>query len=252
METKFKLNLIDINSVSSNYLNPKKAWLELLSAINTIYNNFTKSQIDPEELKEVLVEDVKNKTSIPDVASIDLLIKTINRYIQEYKIPSATTIFLEFSRHAAVYLFSIGSKEKSLDILKEIVAIINEANDNTRNNEDINLICVKDCVKINQACIHFWLENFEESRLLLEEVITYYESTDEELYLIKMVNFISVAFTYLAWIYTKQNEFEDAERAFLHSLKVVSTVKKHSKEEMKETSFINTKSKKIFIYGKIE
>jgi tetratricopeptide (TPR) repeat protein len=250
METKFKLNFVDINAVNSDYCNPKKAWLEMLSAIKTIYVNFKKSQIDPEELIDILKEDEKNKNSIPDVASIDLLIKTINRYINEYKIPSSTTIFLEFSRTAAIYLFSIGSREKSLEILREIIAIINEANETTKKNEDINLICVKDCVKINQACINFWYENFEESRNQLEEVITYYESTEDELYLIKMVNFVSVGLTYLAWIYTKMNEFEDAAKAFYHALQVISAVKKHSKERLQDEKFINTKTKKIFIYGK--
>lgn len=249
MEAKFKLNLIEINSISSVFCNPKKAWFELLNSIKHIYKNFQKSQIDPEELAEVLVEDEKNKSSIPDVASIDLLIKTINRYIHEYKIPEAITLFLEFKRHAAIYLFSIGSQEKSLEILKEIITVVNETNESTKGNVDINLVCIKDCVKLNQASIHFWLEDFEESRLLLEEVVTYYESTNEELYLIKMVNFVSVAFTYLAWIYTKKNEFDDAERAFLHSLKVLNTVKRHSKNKLKELNFINTKSKKIFIYG---
>jgi hypothetical protein len=64
-----------------------------------------------------------------------------------------------------------------------------------------------------------------------------------------MVSFISVAFTYLAWIYAKKKSFEDAEKAFLHALKVIKTVKMHTKEKLKEEGFIYTYTKKIFIYG---
>ena len=101
------------------------------------------------------------------------------------------------------------------------------------------------------AAIHFWLEDYEESRHLLEEVITYYEATDDELYLIKMVSFVSVAFTYLAWIYAKKNELEDAEKAFLHALKVIKTVKTYTKERLKDEGFINIKAKKIFIFDQL-
>jgi tetratricopeptide (TPR) repeat protein len=151
-------------------------------------------------------------------------------------------------------LFATGSNEKCLEILKDILGAINIKIEGTKENLDINLVCVKDVVKLNQASINFWLENFDEARMLLEEVITYYESTDDELYLIKMVNFVSVAFTYLAWIYAKRGGYDDAEKAFLHGLKVIKSVKQHTKHrssEGKEDMFINTKSKKIFIFGKI-
>lgn len=66
-----------------------------------------------------------------------------------------------------------------------------------------------------------------------------------------MVSFISVAFTYLAWIYTKKNDFSNAEKAFLHSIRIIKSVKSHTRQKMDEGSFIDTKTKKIFIYGNI-
>jgi hypothetical protein len=51
--------------------------------------------------------------------------EAIKRYIEEYKIDDSNTLFLEFKRHAAIYLFAIGSQEKSLDILKDILSSIN-------------------------------------------------------------------------------------------------------------------------------
>jgi len=217
--------------------------------MRNIQKNFKKSEINPKELDD-LIESESLNTGVPDIASVDIIIDSINRYIQEYKIPGSTTLFLDFRRHAAIFLFSIGSQEKSLELMKDIVSIINEGIEESKNNLDINLVCVKDCVKLNIAAIQFWLENYEESRLILEEVITYYESTDDELYLIKMVSFISVAFTYLAWIYAKKLAYEDAEKAFLHALKVLKTVKMHTKDRLKDEGFIYTYTKKIFIYGK--
>jgi hypothetical protein len=250
-EEKFKINLIDINSVTSLFGNPKKAWVELLQSLSNIQKNFKKSQIDPKELKIVLTADDKAKNNIPDVGTIKLLINTIDRYIKEYKMPDSIYLFLEFKRHAAIYLFTIGSQEKSIEMLKEILVLTSETTSRTRGNEDLNIICVRDCVKLNLASIHFWLENFDESRALLEDVILDYESKTEELYHIKMVNFISVAFCYLAWISTKRRELEDAEKAFLHSLRVIKTVKQHSRENFKEEGFINTKKRKIFIYDQL-
>lgn len=249
METIFRLNLVDANSVASSFINPKKTWTELVNSLTVIKTNFERSEIKAEELETILKHDERNKNSVPDEASIQLLIETINRYIDEYKIPKATTIFLEFSRHAAIYLFSINAREKAINILKEILNIINEANDLTVKNEDINLICVKDCVKVNLAAIKFWCEDFVESKKYLQEVITYYETSEDDLYLIKMVNFVSVAFTYLAWVYSIEENFIDAEKAFLHSLKVISVIKKHSKEKLQDKEFIETNSKRIFIYG---
>jgi tetratricopeptide (TPR) repeat protein len=253
MEGKIKINYVDIASISSSNTNPKKAWAELLHAINNIYINFKKSQIDPEELHVLLVEETSNTNGVPDVASIDRIIQTMRRYINEYKIPYATSLFLDFKRIAAIYFFAIGSQDKAVEILKEIINSIDDTiGPNTNeSNLDINMVCVKDSVKLNLASIHFWLEEFDESRQYLEKVITEYESTDNELYLIKMVNFVSVAFTYLAWIYAKKHQLDDAEKAFVHALKVISTVKTHSKEKRKELGFINTKAKKIFIYDQI-
>jgi hypothetical protein len=247
MEGKTGLNFIDINSVSSKKTNPKKAWIELIKSLLNIYKNFQKSEIHPEELECLFHEDEKNKNNVPDVQSIDYLINTIKRYIQDYKIPGTTTLFLEFKRHSAIYLFSIGSTEKATTLLKDILAEVYE--NCSGGNIDINLVCVKDCVKLNQASIHFWLEDYEEARLILEEIITYYESSTEDLYLIKMVNFISIAFTYLAWIFLRKNQYDDAEKSFLHSMKVISTVKAYTKEKLKEAKFIDSKVKKIFIYG---
>jgi tetratricopeptide (TPR) repeat protein len=248
-ESKKSLSFIDINTISPIYCNPKKAWKELLESIENIYKNFKKSEIDPEEIKVILNIDEKNKNNVPDVISVDYVIAIINRYIHDYKISNATAPFLEFKRHSAIYLFSIGSQEKALELLKEILTVVSDVTNLT--NPDINLTCIRDCVRLNQASIHFWLGDFEESRQLLEKVITYYESTSEELYLIKMANFISVGFTYLAWIYTKINEFEDAERAFLHSLKVMKLVKQYTKTSLKEENFINTRVRKIFIYDQL-
>lgn len=249
MEGKNGLNFIDINSVSSLYSNPKKAWIELLRSLLNIYKNFQKSEIHPEELEGLFHEDEKNKNNIPDIQSIDYLISTIKRYIQDYKIPGTTTLFLEFKRHSAIYLFSIGSTEKASNLLKDILGEVHDIVNGSGGNVDINLVCVKDCVKLNQASIHFWLEDYEEARLILEEIITYYESSTEDLYLIKMVNFISVGFTYLAWIFLRKNQIDDAEKAFLHAMKVISTVKSYTKEKLKEGQFIDSKVKKIFIYG---
>jgi len=250
MEGKQRLNFIDLTSISNTFCNPKKSWHELVESMQNIYKNFIKSEINPIELHNLIKSEELNP-GVPDIASVDIIIESINRYIQEYKIPGSTTLFLEFRRHAAIYLFAIGSQEKSLELLKDIITIINEKVESSKFNLDINLVCVKDCVKLNMAAIQFWLENYEESRIILEEIITYYESTDDELYLIKMVGFISVAFTYLAWIYAKNGDLEDAEKAFLHALKVIKTVKMHTKDKLKEQGFINTKTRKIFIYGKL-
>jgi hypothetical protein len=248
-DSKKSLSFIDINTISPVYTNAKKAYKELLDALENIFKTFIKSEIDPEEIREILNVDDKNKNNIPDVTSIDYMIGIINRYIHEYKISNATAIFLEFKRHAAIYLFAIGSQEKSLDLLKEITTVVSDST-NTQN-PDINLTCIRDCVRLNQAAIHFWLGDFEESRQLLEKVVTYYESTNEELYLIKMVNFVSVAFTYLAWIYTKTSEYEDAEKAFFHGLKILGLVKKYTKKNLEEENFINIKVKKIFIFDQL-
>lgn len=252
MEAKeTKINFIDLNSISAPYANPKKAWIELLQSLLNIYKNFQKSEIHPEELKDLFQEKEKNKNNVPDIPSINYLIDTIKRYIQDYKIPGTTTLFLEFKRHASIYLFSIGSTEKAISLLKDIITEVHDITNGPDGNIDINLVCVQDCVKLNQASIHFWLEDYEEARLLLEEVITYFESNQQDLYLIKMVNFISVAFTYLAWIFVRKNQIDDAEKAFFHSLKVFSTVRRFTKEKLKETQFINTKVKRIFVYGNI-
>jgi len=248
MEEKIKMNFVDLTSITNSFCSPKKSWHELLKSIGNIYKNFKKSEIDPKELY-LLIKSEELNSGVPDIASIDVLTETINRYIEEYKIPGSTTLFLEYRRHAAIYLFSIGSQEKSLELLKDIINNINDTIETSKLNLDINLVSVKDCIKLNMAAIHFWLEDYEESRLLLEEVITFYEATDNELYLIKMVSFISVAFTYLAWIYAKKNLLEDAEKAFLHALKVIKTVKCYTKDRLKEECFINIKAKKIFIFG---
>ena len=253
METKIKINFIDITSLNNTFCNPRKVWHELCVSIENIYKNFKKSQIDPKELIE-LIESSETNNGVPDNASILTLIDAMKRYIEEYKIDDSNTLFLEFKRHSAIYLFAIGSNEKALEILKDILTVINYKIEGTKENLDINLVCVKDVVKLNQASIYFWLENFDEARMLIEEVITYYESTDDELYLIKMVNFISVSFSYLAWIYMRNKSHQDAEKAFLHSLKVLKMVKNHTltkSSQGKDNQFINTKSKKIYIYGKI-
>jgi hypothetical protein len=248
---KFKINLIDINSVSASFCSPKKAWQELLGSLSHIQKNFKKSQIEPEELKLVLTEDDNFKNNIPDLNTIISLIDTIDRYIKEYKIPNSINLFLEFKRHAAVYIFSIGSQEKAIEFLKEILTLVIETNNKTKGNEDNNLICIRDCVKLNLASINFWLENFDESRSLLEEVIFEYENKTNDLYLLKMVNFISVAFTYLGWISAKRNELEDAEKSFMHALRVIKIVKRHNLEYLKEDNFINTKTKKVYIYDQL-
>lgn len=118
------MNFIDVTSISNTYCNPRKSWHELLLSINNIYKNFKKSQIDPKELIE-LIETAEQTNGVPDIASIEILIEAMKRYIEEYKIDDSNTLFLEFRRHAAIYLFAIGSQEKSLEILKEILSAIN-------------------------------------------------------------------------------------------------------------------------------
>lgn len=252
METKIKVNYIDVTSITNSFCSPRKAWFELCSSINNIYKNFKKSQIDPRELLD-LIESSEQNNGVPDNGSIITLIDVMKRYIEEYKIDDSNTLFLEFKRHSAIYLFSIGSTEKALDIFKDILNSINQKIEGTQDNLDINIVCVKDVVKLNQAAIHFWNENFDEARMLIEEVVTYYESNDDELYLIKMVNFVSVAFTYLAWIYARNDSKEEAEKAFFHGLKVLKMIKTHTKDKIiidkDESNFINTKPKKIFIFG---
>jgi hypothetical protein len=254
MTEKAKEKLIeyaDKASITVSFTNPRKAWRELLESIKNICINFQKSLIDPEEFLHLLEEE-SNSTGIPNIASIERIVAVMNRYITDYKIPNATTLFLEFKRIAAVYLFSIGS-DKSMDYLKEILNAVEDVIgiDSSGDNLDIAMVCVKDCVKLNMAIINFWLEKWDEAKDLLCEVITTYEVMDNELYLIKMVNFVSVAFTYLAWIYTKQKQFEDGERAFLHAIKVIKIVKKHSKVSRREEGFINTKSKKVFVFDQL-
>lgn len=240
----------DKASITSSFTNPRKAWKELLDSINNIYINFKKSQIDPEEL-HILLSEESNSTGIPTIGSIEKIINVMNRYIKDYKISNATTLFLEFKRLAAVYLFSIGS-EKSMDYLKEILHTVEDVIGlENGENMDINMVCIKDCVKLNMAIINFWLEKFDEAKDLLGDVITTYEVMDNELYLIKMVNFVSVAFTYLAWIYTKQKHLDDAEKAFLHAIKVIKIVKKHTKLNRREEGFINVKAKKVFIFDQL-
>jgi hypothetical protein len=241
----------DKASITASFTNPRKAWRELLDSINNIYVNFKKSQIDPEELHQLLEEE-SNSTGIPNIASIERIVAVMNRYIKDYKISNATTLFLEFKRIAAVYLFSIGS-DKSMYYLKEILQSVEDVIviDSSGENLDMNMVCIKDCVKLNMAIINFWLEKYEESKDLLTEVTTTYEVMDNELYLIKMVNFVSVAFTYLAWIYTHEKNFDNAEKAFLHAIKVIKIVKKHSCVGRREEGFINTKVRKIFIYDQL-
>ena len=124
MESKIKINYIDVASISNTFCSPRKSWHELMMSINSIYKNFKKSQIDPKELFD-LVENSEKTNGIPDIISIEVLMEAMKRYIEEYKIDDSNTLFLEFRRHAAIYLFAIGSKEKSLDILKEILSAIN-------------------------------------------------------------------------------------------------------------------------------
>lgn len=250
-ENKIQINYMDVASITTKNFSIKKAWSELLTSIHNIYKNFLKSQINPEELRTLLEEETNSSSGVPDVESIESLENEMHRYINEYKIPDGTSLFLEFKRMTAIYLFSVGSQEKSLDILRDIIHVVEQTIENA-SNLDINMLCVKDCTKLNLASVHFWLGEFNEARQLIEEVVTVYESTDNELYLIKMVNFVSVAFTYLGWTYVKNGQTDDAERAFLHALKVINTVKMHSKTKFKEAHFINTKSKKIFIYGKFQ
>jgi tetratricopeptide (TPR) repeat protein len=251
MLKKKKLFITRIDISSSNNFSPKKCWSELLISLKNIYVNFSNSQISPDELK-FIIEDEENNTinGVPDVESIENLINQIYTLIGEYKIPGDTSLFLEFRRLAAIYLFSIGSQDKSIEILKDIIKIVDNKISN-RNNFDLNLMVIKDCVQLNLAFIHFFLEEFEEAEELITHVVSFYESTDDELYLIKMVNFVSVSFTYLGWIFIRKNNREDAEKSFLHALKIINTVKVHSRDKYNETNFIDTKSKKIFIYDQL-
>ena len=122
METKIKINFIDITSLNNTFCNPRKVWKELCVSIENIYKNFKKSQIDPKELIE-LIESSETNNGVPDNASILTLIDAMKRYIEEYKIDDSNTLFLEFKRHSAIYLFAIGSNEKALEILKDILTV---------------------------------------------------------------------------------------------------------------------------------
>ena len=124
MESKIQLRFVDVTSITTTYCNPRKSWQELLSSINNIYKNFKKSQIDPKELLE-LIESSEQSSGVPEAPSIEVLMDAMKRYVDEYKIDDSNTLFLEFKRHSAIYLFAIGSQEKSLDILKEILSAIN-------------------------------------------------------------------------------------------------------------------------------
>ena len=250
MDNKIPIDYIDVALISSTNFNPKKSWIELLNSVDNIYNNFKKSRIDPEELHYLIKEESSGTTGVPDVSSIENLISAINRYLNEYKISDATFLFFEFKRLCAIYLFSIGSQENSLSMLKEILSLVEETISKSGSNIDMNMIVLRDCVTLSIAYLKFWLEEFDESKYLIEKVITIYETSDYELYLIKMVNFVSVAFTYLAWIFTKKNLIDDAEKSFFHSLKILNTIKSHSKSKFKDDNFIYTKGRKIFIYGK--
>jgi len=249
MEKKIPINYIDIALISTTNFNPKKSWAELLISVENIYNNFKKSKIDPEELHTLIKEESHGNTGVPDVSSIESLINSIERYIREFKIPGATFLFFEFQRLSAIYLFSIGAQELSFSILKETLNSAEDTINKSGSNIDMNMIVLRDCTTLNISFLKFWLEEFDESKHLIEKVVTLYESSDEELYLIKMMNFVSVSFTYLAWIFAKRNLNEDAEKAFFHSLKIMNTVKSHSKLKFKDDNFIYTKAKKIFIYG---
>lgn len=118
MENKININYIDIASISTNNTNPRKAWTELLQAIDNIYVNFKKSHINPKELNILLMEEANNSNGVPDIGSIDKIIETMDRYVTEYKIPEVTSLFLDFKRIAAIYLFSIGSQRKINGITK--------------------------------------------------------------------------------------------------------------------------------------
>lgn len=249
MKKKININLIDANSFPNPYSNPKKSWFDLMESVKHINNNFKKNQISPEEISEILEIDTSTNT-IPDQVSIENIRSAFHRIKNEYRISQNSNMFLEFDRLTAVYLFSIGAPEKAIELLNSIINSINESIETTKNNLDISLLCLKDCVKLNIASIYFWQHNFDDAKALIEEVLTFYEAFDNELYLIKMTNFISVSLTYLAWYYVKKEEYDDAEKSFFHALKVLSTVKQFTKSSG-DPSFIYTKHKKIFIYDQL-
>lgn len=57
---KIKISYIDVASLTSKNFSSKKAWSELLICIQSIYKNFNKSNIDPEELKTLIDEELFN------------------------------------------------------------------------------------------------------------------------------------------------------------------------------------------------
>ena len=249
MQKKININLVDISSFKYSYNNPKKAWLYLFESIKNINQNFKKNEITPDEITEVLEID-NSKNTIPDHNSVENIRTAFKRVKNEYKISSNSHMFLEFDRLSAVYYFSIGVIESAFEILNQIIYSINESIETTKDNLDVSLLCIKDCVKLNLASIQFWQQNFEEAKTLIEEVLTFYETFDDELYLIKMSNFISVSLCYLSWYYVKKDEFEDGEKCFFHALKVLSTVKNYTAHSG-DPNFIYTNNKKIFIYDQL-
>lgn len=249
MNKNIIINYIDISSIKTPFTNSVKAWKEVLESVRSIEKNFNNNKISPEEISEILELD-KNSKGIPDQSSIENIRISLHRVKNEYKISLSNSLFYEFDRVTAVYLFSIGLVEQSLDILNNVMNSLILIIETTKDNLDLTLICLRDCIKINIASIYFWTQRYEESKKLIDDILITYETSDDELYLIKMSNFVHVALCYLGWYYINKELYDDAEKAFYHSLNVLDTVKKFTIESG-DPDFIYTKDKKIFCYDQL-
>ena len=236
----------DFENIKNLCFNSSHLWKEIEECLEKLCLYLKNSKISS-DIRELLTKkEFQNEEKI--LLNIEALIQ---EFLVEMEAEDLNIFFIEFFRVSSIYRYCVDYKIKAYEVIDNYINIItNHLNSNDKTRIDINLVIEKDILMINKAQFLFWDEKYDNSKLILDDLIFQFHNETDQHYIIKMTNFISCGLTYLAWINYIKNNMDEAEKCFVLSIKTISTLKTFYGEDYNLPNFLQISKRKLKIYGK--
>jgi tetratricopeptide (TPR) repeat protein len=231
---------------SSLNFNTKFIWKEVESSIHKVVSYLKDNKIG-QELNEVVYQSHNHGHESSDNEKLNMIILILDKALKENKSEELNTFFIEFYRLSALFLFCIDERNRAIEIVDKFINKINHSFKNKEEMEiDINLLIERDKLLLNKAQMLFWEECYEESLQIIYSKIAYFQKeTTDEIYCLKMMNFIISVLNYQGWIYAMKQEPEEAEKSFLLANQMIKDAKKLLQDNIQEPDFRELFKRKV-------
>lgn len=235
---------------SSLCFNTKFIWKEVETSIHKVVSYLKDNKIG-QELSEVVYatqNHIHNQVhEFTNSEKLNMIMLILDKALKENKSEELNTFFIEFYRLSALFLFSVDERNRAIELVEKLVNKINHSFKNKEEMEiDINLLIERDKLLLNKAQMLFWEECYEESLQIIYSKIAYFQKeTTDEIYCLKMMNFIISVLNYQGWIYAMKLELEEAEKSFLLANQMIKDGKKLLQDNIQAPDYRELYKRKV-------